>query len=236
MALQNKPKPCKGRREAKGHGCGEVGIYNGMHRGLCPSCWADWLMNTEDGQRHIQKVSLKAKKEVGTKRRVETTRKKRELMSVDAYRAKVLQPVINEIVRLIDYGQPCIASGVTSGKFAGGHFYSVGANRHISLNLHNIHIQAYHSNGPQGGQPVEYLKGLQRVYGHDYADFILDLKKYRPIHKISKQDMEAAYPVACRIRNWLRKNQCRRTPAQRIRLRNIINVRLNLYATGVSKY
>jgi hypothetical protein len=223
------PKPCKGRGLAKGSGCGDLGLYNSLQKGLCPSCWSGWLLNTKEGQDYFNRVRLKAKSETETKRKRKTTESKRELMSSDAYRSKVLQPVINEIARLIDYGHPCIASGVTSGKFAGGHFISVGANRATALNLHNIHIQAYHSNGPQGGQPLEYLAGIKATYGKGYADYLLSFRGYSNANRITKQQMIQAYPKAKRVRNWLRKNKALRSAEKRIRLRNLVNQYLGIY-------
>ena len=213
-------------KTCKNTGCDNVRTSS-LHKGFCSACYAGWLLNTDDGQRYYNRVKIKAKP-IGQKNR---TKQKRELMSSDAYRAKVLQPVINEIVRLIDYGQPCIASGVTTGKFSAGHFISVGANRATALNLHNIHIQAYHSNGPQGGQPIEYLEGLKEVYGDEYAVFVMQFRGYTRKHKISKQEMEQAYPKARRVRNWLKKRKRKWSATDRIRLRNMVNSYLGLYNT-----
>lgn len=198
-----------------------------LHKGFCPTCYAWWLLDTEAGKEYLERTKIKAKP-IGQKSR---TKQKRELMSSDAYRAKVLQPVINEIARLIDYGQPCIASGVTTGKFSAGHFISVGANRATALNLHNIHIQAYHSNGPQGGQPIEYLEGLKKTYGDEYAAFVMQFRGYTRKHKISKQEMEQAYPKARRARNSLKKRKRKWSANDRIRLRNMVNKYLGLYNT-----
>jgi len=227
--IQQKQKQCRGTGMAKGTGCGFVGFHNSMHKGLCSTCWPEWLLESEEGQEYLQRVQVKATKQVEHKAMKKTAIAKRDLLSVDAYRAKVLQPVINEIARLIDHEQPCIASGVTSGKFSGGHFTSVGANRLIALDLHNIHIQAYHSNGPQGGQPIEYLQGLRNVYGNDYAEYVMSLRGYQRQHKFKKFDLESAYPVAVRIKNRLKRNLAKRTPEQRIKLRNIINLVIGLY-------
>lgn len=227
--IQSKQKPCKGRGTAKGEGCGKTGFYNSMNKGLCSGCWPKWLLNTDEGKEHLDRVQIKAKKSIEFARKKDKTKQRRALLSVDAYRSKVLQPVINEIVRLIDHEQPCIASGVTYGKFSGGHFTSVGANRLIALNVHNIHIQAYHSNGPQGGQPIEYLQGLRDIYSHDYAEFVMSLRGYKRQHKFRKFDFEEVYPIAVKIRNRLRRNKLRRSPEQRLKMRNIVNRMIGLY-------
>lgn len=231
--IQQKQKPCKGRGLAKGEGCGEEGYYHSMNKGLCTSCWSSWLLNTEAGTDYLNKVQLKAKSDQKHIKRKKKTKDLRELMSVDAYRSKVLQSVINEIVRLIDHGQRCIASGATTGKFSGGHFTSVGANRLIALNVHNIHIQSYHSNGPKGGQPIEYMEGLKKVYGNEYADFILGLRGYKRMHKFKKYEFEQAYKIATKIRTRLKRNLLKRNCQQRIKMRNIVNRALGLYPDSV---
>lgn len=231
--MQPKERPCKGTGLARGNGCGIKGFHNSMNKGLCPSCWSNWLLNTDEGKSYLERVQLKAKGQIKHTKRKEKTQSLRKLMTADAYRAKVLQPVVNEIVRLIDYEQPCIASGVTWGKFSAGHFTSVGSNRLIALNLHNIHIQAYHSNGPQGGQPIEYLLGLKKVYSEEYAEFILSLRSYKRQMKFNKADFEKAYSIATGIRSKMKKNPVVNNAAKRIELRNDINLLLGLYPDSI---
>lgn len=224
-----KEKPCKGRGTAKGSGCGQIGFYNSLNKGLCRACWADWLSNTPEGQQHLAKVSLKAKKSIEHQRRELTRERKKELMSVSQYRAKVIQPIINEIARLIDHEQPCISTGEHHKSYDAGHYYSTGSNPAIALNLHNIHRQSVYANQHQSGMPREYFQGLMRIYGPDYAMLVMELKTQYKDKRISKQEMQELEPKAKRVRNWLRKNQAKRSPTQRIRLRNIINNYFNLY-------
>lgn len=231
--IPKKEKPCSGKGLAKGSGCNQPGFHNSMQKGLCSDCWPKWLLETEEGKTYLDRVSLKANKQVIHRKSQVKTTAKRELMSVDAYRAKVLQPVINEIVRLIDYEQPCIASGVARGKFSAGHFTSVGSNRLIAMNLHNIHIQAFHSNGPQGGQPIEYLQGLKDVYSIGYSKFVVGLRRFKRIQKFNKNELVEAYEKAKPIRLELRKDKRIRSAKERIELRNEINQRIGLYPNSI---
>lgn len=150
-----------------------------------------------------------------------------DIMSDDKYRSSVLQPVINEIARLIDFGQPCIATE-NYGKENGGHYISVGANRTICINLHNIHIQSFESNHWKSGDTLKYQGGIRKVYGEDYLAFMDGLQKHPPI-QLRKKEMIEIYENACKIRLKLRKNQEIRTPKQRIELRNQINLELGIY-------
>lgn len=152
-----------------------------------------------------------------------------ESMSSDAYRSKVIQPIINEIARLIDYGQPCIASGRYTGKMAGGHFVSVGANRSVSLNLHNIHIQSFESNSFKSGDESNYRLGIIKTYGQQYFDFMDSLRHLKGID-LSKSILSEIKPVITQIRNDLKRNTIKRTPQERIELRNEINEKIGIYS------
>lgn len=148
--------------------------------------------------------------------------------SNDGYRSKVIQPIVNEIARLIDYGLPCISSG-TVGKPQGGHYISTGANNSISLNLHNIHIQSYHSNVELSGDEARYRLGLIRWYGNDYFEFIEGLRHLKGID-LSKQRLSELKPLISQIRNDLKRDLKKRTPQERIELRNEINENIGIYS------
>lgn len=152
-----------------------------------------------------------------------------EEMTKDKYRAVKIQPLINKIARLIDYGQVCIASRVDKGKMAGGHYHAVGHNRTLSLNLHNIHIQSYHSNGPQGGQHIKYRHGLIEEYGNEYTDFIDMHLCQCPSNLWTKNDLMKLRPGLLGTIKQLEADQTKRTPLERITLRNQINEQIKLY-------
>jgi len=48
MAIQQKPKICKGINNAKGFGCGELSDKRTF--GLCPVCKYQWATTTEKGK------------------------------------------------------------------------------------------------------------------------------------------------------------------------------------------
>ncbi len=227
-----KQKICKPHGITSGFiSCGDLTNVERLKYGLCPKCYPDWLMNTEPGKIHMQKAMLKGKqvvKKVNDKKiREEKSKTKIDIMSSDKYRAKYLQPIINEISRLIDYGQSCIATG-NFGKMNGGHYVGVGANRTTALNLHNIHIQSFESNHHKSGDPIKYRHGLIERYGNGYFEFVESLQKHKPLH-LTKADMINISLKAVIIRNELKKNIQQRTAYERIELRNEINLKLNIY-------
>ncbi len=188
----------------------------------------EWVYSTGEGSEYLKKTIIpQAKKDVKSKAAAEKTATKKSLLSPDKYRAQYVQPIFNEIARLIDYGQPCIATG-TFGKMAGGHYIAVGANRTTALNLHNIHIQSYHSNGPKGGDNLKYRLGLIEIYGQEYTDAVQALHQTSLI-KLTKDRLIEVEKTASAIRNQLKKNPVILDPEDRIDMRQIINKQIGIY-------
>jgi hypothetical protein len=205
--------------------CGESKYI--FRYGLCKKCFGTWVHSTEAGGEYLKKVTIpQAKKDVRIQDKKNTQKRKIELLSKDAYRKIYLQDVINEIVRIIDKNEPCIANPNASGSDA-GHFISVGSNRQTALNLHNIHLQSRNSNGYNGGEYLKYYKGLIKKYGQQYADFCETLRQSKVRH--SKIDYIEAFAKAKEFRLILKKKDLVYTAYHRIQLRNQANQFIGLY-------
>lgn len=85
---------------------------------------------------------------------------------------KKLQDEVNAIVRLIDYGQPCISCQLYPKKPQAGHYHSRGANKTLAYHLHNEHLQCYQCNERKGGNIILYNQGLINIYGKDYKEYV----------------------------------------------------------------
>jgi len=157
------------------------------------------------GNKVAKYVDLKEREEAQKKaekeKRIE--KMKEDLITPNQYRKEKLQPVINEIVRIIDNGQPCICRPNEIATDA-GHFFSTGSNLTLSLNLHNIHGQCRNSNGFKGGESLKYYKGLIRVYGKEYAEFCDQLQQCEPL-KLTVQEMKEARKRLMEYRLELKK-------------------------------
>lgn len=227
-----KLKKCRGSGRAVGNGCGHP---KKIHKyGLCVDCFKKWIYDTTEGQKYIKSIQIRSKKYVYKQSINEVHQKSKirkqktiELMSCDEYRAKYVQPVFNKIARLIDYGQRCIATG-NNGRMNGGHYHSVGSNRTICLNLHNIHIQSYQSNSEKGGDNILYRKGLVNTYGIDYAIMVENLSSIEPI-KLTKDDLIRVKVLAQKIAKELEANLTVLSPEERIRKREEINNEIGIY-------
>lgn len=229
--IELKEKPCVGTGLAKGFGCGHKTKHRVYGLGKMCGCYSNWLLNSENGKIKMEKSIIYAKEKVKKANKKEQNEKdaktKIELMSPDKYRAEHLQPIINEIARIIDYGQSCIATG-DFGKMNGGHYVSVGANRTTALNLHNIHIQSFASNHHKSGDPIKYRLGLIERYGNDYFEYVQYIQQHKALH-LTKGDMIDLALKASFIRGELKRNEEQKTPYERIELRNKINIQLGIY-------
>ncbi|QQO97092.1 recombination protein [Cellulophaga phage Nekkels_1] len=231
-----KSKPCKGQNKAFGaDACGKDTPVEKRKYGLCQTCYFNWMMENESGKIHYETQFLPKVKSITRKEaNKEKQKKKVEIMTKDAYRSKVIQPMINKIARLIDYGHPCIATG-NFGKENGGHYISVGANRTTALNLHNIFIQSFESNHHASGDTLKYQDGLRNIFGIDYFNYVDSLRQIPPI-KFTKQDFIELKPKCREVLKVLEKDLRLRTPIERIELRNWANTQLGIYSKEFSCY
>lgn len=229
--IEIKEKPCLGTGLAKGFGCGHKTKHRVYGLGKMCGCYSNWLLNSENGKIKMEKSIIYAKKKVEKENKKaqseKDSRTKIEIMSNDKYRANYVQPIFNEIARIIDFGESCIATG-NFGKMNGGHYVSVGSNRTTALNLHNIHIQSFESNHHKGGDPRKYRLGLIERYGNDYFEYIENLQGHKALH-LTKGDLIELAKKAGEIRSELKRDEEQRTPKERIELRNKINIQLGIY-------
>ena len=150
-------KKCKGQHKASGfEGCGLLIDVKIRKYGLCPKCRWLWMQETKEGREHYKDSFML--KTVAKKESIQKEKKKRqriELLTPNQYRARYVQPIVNEIAREIDYAQTCIA-GRSDTNYDAGHLYSVGSNLTLALNLHNIHKQSVESNQWKSGDQLAY--------------------------------------------------------------------------------
>lgn len=230
-------KNCKAKTKARDYqnACGTLTDVKYLKYGLCSSCYWDWMHTTENGKIHKEKQFIPQTKKVSERNRKALEKEKKiNLLTPDKYRAKYLQPTINKIARLIDYGQSCIATD-NFGKMNGGHYRSVGSNRTIALNLHNIHIQSFESNTFRGGDDKNYKDGLIDRYGLRYFEFVDNLRQHKPL-KLSLEDMKELQSKALIICNNIDKTKEVLDPETRIQLRNLVNKELGVYDNEFSTF
>ncbi len=200
---------------------------------ICKQCKAEFEPLYKNGIL-LSKICISCLRAKANKQKQQVWRKDKAVMKENLKTHKdwkgELQREINHIARLIDYGQPCIATGSYNGKKNGGHFIAVGANDTIRFNLHNIHMQSEHSNGFKGGDNMRYSDGIEQIYGLDYLERMRALKRTKTIN-LSFADYKPLIKIARQIVKELKENPEVRTPLERIELREICNKRIGIYGS-----
>ncbi len=179
-----------------------------------PKCILEWCRI--EGERKADEKWKKKKEQLRT-----------ETKSRSEYE-KDLQIVINELVREIDRGYPCIATGSHHGKKNSGHYYSVGSNPTLRFHLENIWIQSEHSNNWKAGDTVRYRAGIISTFGQDYMDYMDSLQQTKPI-KLSIEEIKEKIVIVRRIIKELKRTENKFTNEQRVQLRKDYNKEIGIY-------
>jgi len=218
-----KTKPCRGNGKAKGYGCGKLQLRRKYGLGYECGCYGEWLFSSANGKEVIKKTTIRAKKKVKADKKKEHKKAK---IKVENWKKK-LQLKVQEIARLIDHGQDCLARQIPCKQAHGGHVYSKGGHTEMRFNLHNIHRQSAYSNTFQNDDDL-MKEGIVREYGQEYRDF-LDFLKGQEVPKYSNLEYHEFYKKACKIANELRKDLKVNDAQTRIKLRNKANTEIGLY-------
>lgn len=213
-------KKCKGINKAFGFGsCGKMVPAQSRIYGLCRECYKKWYFETEEGKAKQERNRIKPK--------TSSSNKEAEGLEKDQNWAKKLQDKINEIVRLIDKDKRPFGS-MPSEVIHAGHIYSRGAESHLKFHLHNIHSQFGLSNTAQDDD-INLRSDLVQMYGESYFEYINSLRSL-PCLNYSNIEYEGFYRKACKIANRLKKESRVFGRKDRIRMRNNINLELNIYS------
>lgn len=144
---------------------------------------------------------------------------------------KELQPLINHIARLIDWGLPCMMHGdYFQGNPHGCHYHSTRSQDSIRFNLHNIHQGCYSCNKGKGGNINGYDEQLISVYGKQYWEYVkFGIVRTYQYCGLRKTDIEALKVAARKIIKELLADSKTYTTVERLALREKYNKRLGIY-------
>ena len=218
-------KKCKGHGKALHfEGCGKLVQTNTRRYGLCPKCFFKWMTETTQGKIHYEKQFIsKARKNMEKREKEKANELKNKLTD---WPTKLVDKC-QEIARLIDHGQPCLARGNHPKQMHGGHVFSKGSNPSMKFNLHNIHRQGAQSNHFQADDTL-LREGLVREYGQEYFDFISGMRAMEPL-KLSRDEYHEAYKRACEVANKYRRAGKTFTAKERMEERTKVNMTLGVY-------
>lgn len=162
--MKNKEKPCKGIGKAKGvKGCGKITMWRKY--GLCSSCYADFILNTDYGRTLLQKATITAIKPRMEMEKLREEKQKRDKLTTHL---KTTQKVVHEYVRKRDEGKPCISCGTQWHKdFQAGHYFKAELYTSLKFDLDNIHGQCIECNIRLDGNLNPYGINLPKRIGLD---------------------------------------------------------------------
>jgi len=175
----------------------------------------------------IKKAMEKVKVSKQKKSREETKVLREKLKTLSDWKND-LQKEINAIVREIDKGHPCIATGTMEGKRNAGHYISIGANQTLRFHLENIWNQSEHSNMWKSGDTIRYQEGIIKLYGKVYLEYLNSLKSLKSIN-ISIHEIQIAISKARGILKWLKLQDRIFTTEERVDLRKKFNLEIGIY-------
>lgn len=222
--IERKKKICKkGSGKAIGFsGCGSESWK--LHYGLCPGCEYDWMTKTENGKIEFEKRKIKVK----TKNwKEEKAKMKESVKTLSDYKSD-LQKEINLIVRLIDNGHPCIATGSFEGKMNAGHYIGTKANPTIRFHLENIWIQSEHSNMWQSGDTLRYQQGIIKLFGVNYLEYMNSLQSI-PVIKLTYDEIKEKIKICREIVKELKTENKMYFSWERVYMRKKLNDRIGIY-------
>jgi len=164
MSIEPKKKPCKGTGKANGwQGCGDE-VYKRTY-GLCPSCYAQWLLNTPEGKEKLQKATLQATK---PKRDLEKAIKQEKDQKSLSALLTTTRMNCHTYIRLRDKGKPCISCNSPWTKdFQAGHWWKAELYSNLKFNEFNINGQCERCNLFLDGNFQEYATRIDSRIGKD---------------------------------------------------------------------
>ncbi len=233
--MKQSKKICKGMNRAKSYeGCGDE-VYR-FRYGLCRACYKTFMTGTKEGIYILKKARITAKKEVNKQARLKRKKALEGLRTKSEWEA-ILQKEINKIARTIDKGHTCISSGKPlNPKHDAGHYYSVGSNPTLRFNLHNIFAQSVSDNQFKGGNPIEYIINVANLFGEEYADEVVSLRKRYSILKLSIPEIEVAIGKSRKFLKYIKKiseysplRTRNFSHEERIELRREANIMIGIY-------
>jgi hypothetical protein len=174
----------------------------------------------------VHSKNLKLKKD--SKQRFEVRKEMKDKVKTLTDYANELQKEINLIVRILDKGHGCIATGSKRGQMHSGHYFSIGSNPTLRFNLFNIWLQSMHSNTWKSGDTIRYQQGLINTFDKETFDSINLLSNTMPI-RLKVDDYKNITPIAKGIVKWLKLQDREFTNDERLFYRDKFNQQLGIY-------
>ncbi len=118
----------------------------------------------------------------------------------------------------------------TNKRLNAGHYHSVGSNHSLRFNLMNIWAQCHDCNGMNSGNTIGYNKGLIRIYGKEFQEYVeYQLPLDYPYMKFRIDQLVEAKKIASAIKLSLQKENRIYTNLERKEMRIEFNTKIGIY-------
>lgn len=187
--IQSKPKKCKGINKCKDHqGCGKESAYRKY--GLCPSCFWDWMQNTELGKIHYTKSFIpKVDKKIEKEKKAKDVELRESLKSIQRLIQEARKP-FQKWIRLRDINKACIScESTTSEIWDAGHYLKAELYTGLIFDEDNCHKQCRRCNTFQNGNEANYRIGLRNRYGNDFVEQLENRSNQNRCYKFTKEEL-----------------------------------------------
>ena len=204
-------KACKGKGKGEGFGCSEEREIQKGHYGLCDECFKGFLLESPYGKDIIKLMSDRARKKIKKDEKEHLKKQREELKSINDYK-KELQPILNSIIRFIDYEKGCIScnhgwEGEWTRQKQAGHFFDKHLNSNLRFMVFNIFVQCTVCNDRKSANLNDFRKGITKHYGRDMMDYIDSLPSKYKSHTFTLEQLKNAIKKAREILNDIKKGR-----------------------------
>jgi hypothetical protein len=176
----------------------------------------------------IHAKNLKANKEA-SEWKAEKAVLKDKLKTLAEYKNE-LQVEINKLVRLIDKCSVCHSTlKPLNIKFDAGHVFSVGSNPTIRFNLFNIYSQSVYANQYLSGDQINFIEGIEILYGIKHKELVLNLRSKYKLIKLSINEIKIHIKITKNIVKELKDLDLVYSSENRIKLRKKFNDIIGIY-------
>jgi hypothetical protein len=132
-------------------------------------------------EKRVKREEAQERKAVIAKAAGTQTEKEQVILQDRDKLEKELTRTSHRLVKLRDWGLPCISCGeVHKPDFQAGHYHSRGAHIQIGHDMLNINGQCYDCNIHKGGNKQGYRQGIKARYGSEVLQKLVNLSKTTP--------------------------------------------------------
>lgn len=191
MNIRVKKRQCKGVGLAKCYmGCGNSSYIEKY--GLCSSCYAKWLLNTDEGQDKLKKHMHAAGRKSKIIKKGKIKQEKIKTKTIAVLKMEARAP-FQKLIRIRDHGRQCVCCDsnlpFNIGNYDGGHYFKAELYSGVIFHPHNVNGQRVYCNKYNHGNELGYGQGLSKKIGNVKYNELLTLARLTKDYKWGRDEL-----------------------------------------------